>query len=210
MWIIDETKCLTFEETACLRRVAVLMRDHGLVKNKFLLVRLWFVVELGLWTGLRVEEMTNLRFSDLLLSSGKSSLIVRNGKGGKRRSVWISSRFKKICKAFFRYRKQFGFSDGNEDFIICNRWGKSISTRALQKQFKELIKKADLSERYHIHSLRHTYTTFLLKASNNNYRFVQIQLGHSSIKTTQEYAGIVESEGRRAVENLYQKRKELT
>ncbi len=63
--------------------------------------------------------------------------------------------------------------------------------------------KAGLPSHFHIHCLRHTYTTFLLTASNFNYRFVQQQLGHSSIKTTQVYAGIIESEGKNAIENLY-------
>ena len=35
-----------------------------------------------------------------------------------------------------------------------------------------------------------------------NYKFVQEQLGHASITTTQVYAGVVESEGRKAVEKM--------
>jgi len=203
VWSIDETKCLAHREVGRLRRVALLVRDHGLFKKRFALIRSWFVVELGLESGLRVDEMANLKCSDLLIGSEKSSLIVRNGKGSKRRSVWISSVFKRTCKEFLEYRRQFGFEIEPEGFVLCNRWGQRISTRALQKDFKALIKKTNLPERYHIHSLRHTYTTFLLLASNNNYRFAQIQLGHSSIKTTQEYAGVVEREARKALEKMY-------
>jgi integrase/recombinase XerC len=46
----------------------------------------------------------------------------------------------------------------------------------------------------------------LLEASNHNYRFVQSQLGHASIKTTGVYAGVIETAGRKAVEKLYKER----
>ena len=84
-----------------------------------------------------------------------------------------------------------------------NLQDKKISKRALQKFFKQIIQKTGLPIRYHIHSLRHTYATFLLKASGNNYKFAKDQLGHESIKTTQIYAGVIETERKKALENLY-------
>jgi site-specific recombinase XerD len=201
-WTIDESKCLSIDEVKRLRITCENQRQFGIKDMKYSRVRNWFVIELGLNTGLRVAEMASLKHSNLLIEGSRSSIVVI-GKGNKKRAIWINSEFKKTCERFINYKKQFNYSIDDESPLLNNLKGGKISKRALQKSFKDIIKKAGLSLYYYIHCLRHTYTTFLLKASNYNYRFVQQQLGHSSIKTTQVYAGIVDSEGRKAVENLY-------
>jgi site-specific recombinase XerC len=42
--------------------------------------------------------------------------------------------------------------------------------------------------------MRHTHATFLYKASGNNLRLVQKQLGHSKVTTTQIYADAMDAE----------------
>jgi len=160
------------------------------------------MIELGLNTGLRVQEMASLKHFNLFLDEGRSSILFI-GKGNKKRSVWLSSAFKKKCIHYLKFKSRFGFSTDPDSCLLNNLKDEGISKRALQKFFKILVKRAGLPGRYHIHNLRHTYTTFLLKASHYNYRFVQKQLGHASITTTQVYAGVVESEGRKAIEKIY-------
>lgn len=201
-WVIDESKCLNSQEVRKLRKTCRQVRDYGLRQRNFTAIRNWFMIELGLNTGLRVEEMASLRLGNLLIEKNRSSIVV-TGKGNKKRAVWISNSFKKACLEYLDYRKAFGYGIEQEDYLLNNLKGCKITKRALQKFFKILVKRAGLSEHYYIHCLRHTYTTFLLKASNYNYRFAQQQLGHASIKTTQVYAGIIESEGRKAVERIY-------
>lgn len=201
-WIIDESKCLSSEEVRKLRKTADKERNYGLEHRKFSPIRNWFMIELGLNAGLRVEEMASLMHGNLLIDKTRSSILV-TGKGNKKRAPWINSDFKMTCQRYIAYKKDFGYGISTEDYLLNNLKGGKISKRALQKFFKKLIKKADLPEHYYIHCLRHTYTTFLLKSSNYNYRFAQRQLGHSSIRTTQVYAGVIESEGKKAVERLY-------
>jgi site-specific recombinase XerD len=201
-WIIDESKCLSIGEVRKLRNACNKARIHGLQNRKFSQIRSWFMIELGINAGLRVEEMSSLKHGNLLIDKAHSSMVV-TGKGNKKRAVWISSGFKKTCQAFLDYKKRFGYGIDEESYLLNNLSGKKITKRALQKFFKGILKEAGLPEHYYIHCLRHTYTTFLLKASNYNYRFVQQQLGHSSIRTTQTYASVIESEGRKAVEKLY-------
>lgn len=201
-WIIDESKCLNDEEVRKLRKAANKERNYGLEHRKFSPIRNWFMIELGLNAGLRVEEMASLKHGNLLIDKTRSSLLV-TGKGSKKRAPWISSDFKMTCQRYIAYKKDFGYGVSAEDYLLNNLKGGKITKRALQKFFKRLIKKAGLPGHYYIHCLRHTYTTFLLKSSNYNYRFVQRQLGHSSIRTTQVYAGVIESEGKNALEKLY-------
>ena len=178
------------------------MKAKGLQDKKFTAVRNWFMIELGLYAGLRVQEMASLKHSNLLLNEGRSSISFR-GKGNKKRSVWMSSAFKRKCSIYSKFKKEFGFATEPDSYLLNNLKDEGISKRALQKFFKIILKKAGLPKHYHIHCLRHTYATFLLVASNYNYKFVQDQLGHASISTTQIYAGVVELEGRKAVEKIY-------
>jgi len=204
-WIVDESKYLTAREVEKLRNAAEGLLVEGLGRHRYRLLRIWFMTELGLNTGMRVAEMASMDHASLLLEGGRSTALVL-GKGGKIRSIWINSSFKALCRRYSRLKARFGYSVAEDSPLLTNQHGERISRRALQKDFKEILSIAGLSSRYYIHCLRHTYTTHLLKASRYNYRFVQRQLGHASIKTTQIYAGVVESDGRRAVEALYGER----
>ncbi|MFC1509936.1 tyrosine-type recombinase/integrase [Candidatus Omnitrophota bacterium] len=201
-WVMDERKCLNTIEIQKLRKSCAMAKAHGLRCDKFTPVRNWFMIELGLNAGLRVEEMASLKHSNLIIESDRSSIVVI-GKGNKKRAVWINADFKRKCQMYHDYKERLGYSLDDDSFLLNNLKGGKISKRALQKFFKIIMGRAGLPAHFHIHCLRHTYTTFLLTASNFNYRFVQKQLGHSSIKTTQVYAGVLESEGKKAVEKLY-------
>lgn len=201
-WIIDESKFLGIDEIRQLRNYCNKSKFTGLKNKKFVPVRNWYMIELGLNAGLRVEEMTSLQHRNLILNGSKSSIVVI-GKGNKKRSIKINSEFKQTSLTYLKYKSQFGYDTSEESYLLNNLKGARITKRALQKFFKKILEKTGLSAHYYIHCLRHTYTTHLLKASNHNYRFTQAQLGHSSITTTQVYAGIIDSEGKKAVENLY-------
>ena len=201
-WIIDESKCLGHNEVTLLRTAAVERLTFGKKSHKLNFIRDWFMVELGLNTGLRVAEMASLRHQDVYIDGDRSSVTVV-GKGGKKRAIWISSNFKQICIAYTEFKQRLGLSTDRDSFLLNPAQGGGISKRSLQKAFKNLLSKAKLPSHYSIHCLRHTYSTFLLRASANNYRFTQQQLGHSSIRTTQVYASVVESDARRALEKLY-------
>ena len=201
-WIIDQSKCMSMPEVEILRKTSQHAKSEGLKDKRFRYIRTWLFIQLGLHAGLRVGEMASLKHGDLLIDESRSSIIVL-GKGNKRRAVWIGSDLKKAVKTYLTYKQRFGFENGSKSFLLNNPSGNNISRRALQKAFKALLLKAGLPNYYYVHCLRHTYATFLLKASNYNYRFVQLQLGHSSIKTTQVYASVLESDVREAIEKLY-------
>ncbi len=203
IWNIDESKCLSKSEVERLKKYSLEMKAAGLRKRKFSAIRNWFMIELGLNAGLRVQEMASLKHSNLLLEEGRSSISFF-GKGDKKRSVWIGSDFKRKCVDYLKIKEKFGYANLPDSALLNNLKDKEISKRALQKFFKLIIERVGLSKQYYIHCLRHTYATFLLKASGYNFEFVRVQLGHASITTTQVYAGVIESEGRKAVENIYE------
>lgn len=92
-WSIDESKCLNINEVKRLREYSNKLKTEGLEKRRFAKIRNWFMIELGLETGLRVSEMASLKHSNLLIDELRSSIVVI-GKGNKKRSVRINSDFK--------------------------------------------------------------------------------------------------------------------
>lgn len=198
--VIDESKCLTLQQVKKLRQRC---KELALGANKFFHIRDWFMIELGLFCGLRVSEMANLKMADLNIHDKQSSLVIRHGKGDKSRVVYFSPEFKKSCLFFLQQKKENGQPIGKEDWLLSNDSGDQLTTRALQKAFKRCLRQAGLENRYGIHSLRHTFGTFLYKASKYNLRLVQQQLGHSNIRTTQIYASLFDEDVREAAKKLY-------
>ncbi|MCK5214481.1 MAG: site-specific integrase [Candidatus Omnitrophica bacterium] len=202
-WIVGEDKILDIVESDLLRHSCRKPKERGINEKKFYLVRDWFMIELGLFTGLRVDEMRQLKIGDILIKGKQSSIIVQKGKGDKKRCVWINDGFKQTCLEFLQIRKKFRLDNEPESFILSSTAESPISKRTLQKSFKRCIRRVKLSEKYSIHCLRHTYGTFLLKASRN-IKLVKEQLGHSSIKTTEIYISLIADETKEALEKLYE------
>ena len=200
-WSVDETKYLDFERVKKLRKVCQQAKDKALRENKIVPVRDWFMVELGLFTGLRVEEMVNLKASDLHLKEEHSSLTVKKGKGDKPRTVYLPETFKNECLFYLDWKEK---TTTRSEYLFTNSGGRQLTKRALQKAFKRCMRLASLETRYSIHCLRHTYGSFLYKSSGYNLRLVQEQLGHSSIRTTQVYASLMNEEVKKAVDKIYQ------
>ncbi len=193
-WVLNEQKYLRLSDVKRLKRAC----------RKSVIPRDYFMIEIGLNTGLRVGEMRELKCGDVHIQPGQSSINVSNGKGNKPRIVRINGEFRNRCKRFLLWKKKQGQGIDANFYLLTTNKGTQLSKRALQKAFKKCIKKAGLPGHYSIHSLRHTYGTYLLKASRYNLRLVQEQLGHSSVRITEVYTSLIDPDVRKAVENLYQ------
>ena len=183
-WGLDEDKFYSLEETRTLIETAKKLR----LSKRFEAIRNWFLIEFDLNTGLRVEELADLKHGDLYVSLGKSHVEVRAGKGNKRRIVMISERLRHSCEYYCNQKQTRGLSVEKNSHVFTKRNGQSLTTRALQKSFTQCARLAGLCET-NIHRLRHTYATYLAE-TKVPLRFVQKQLGHSSIKTTEQYMGV--------------------
>ncbi|MHC4308018.1 MAG: tyrosine-type recombinase/integrase, partial [Planctomycetota bacterium] len=77
--------------------------------------------------------------------------------------------------------------------LFTGQKSKHISPQALEHIFKQSLKFAGLpydKNGYSIHSARHSYAT-LLYHTTQNLRYVQKQLGHSSLVMTGLYADVL-------------------
>ena len=204
-WVLDPGKYLAKEDAikllACARRNA----ERAGSRELKVAVRDYFIVHLGLATGLRVMEIAALNCGDIFLREGVPSVLVRSGKGKKRRLVFFGEEFRKHCERYLGWKQHVGEAVGPEEPLLrSSATGAHMSTRAIQKAFKRCARKAALASHYSIHCLRHTYACFLYKASGWNLRLVQKQLGHSRISTTEVYADVMAPDIRKALDRLYQ------
>ena len=149
-------------------------------------------------------EIAELKCGDVFLNDRICSILVRKGKGNKKRVVYFTGPFRKHCRQYLKWKQIIGESiDQEEPLILSSNTGGHMTTRAIQKVFKRCAEKACLNSSYAIHCLRHTYACFLLKASDWNLRLVQKQLGHSKISTTQVYADVMMPDVKKALDRLY-------
>ena len=203
-WVLEPGRFLSEDEARTLLRTARRRDVLAATRCHKVPVRDYFIVDLALSTGLRVMEIAQLKCGDVFIRDGISSLLVRNGKGGRRRLVHFGESFKQHFKEFMLWKKALGESVGPYDPVLRSSVsGGQMTGRAIQKAFKITAAKAGLSPHYSIHCLRHTYACQLYKVSGYNLRLVQKQLGHASIRTTEVYADVMEPDIQDALKKLY-------
>ena len=202
-WILEPDKFLAKDEASRLLNVVRHRAEMGQTKGKRVVIRDYFIIHLALTTGLRVMEIAALKCSDIFLDDKMCSILVRKGKGNKKRQVLFSGAFRKHCREYYKWKLRIGESiSQKEPLLVSSNTGGHMTTRAIQKAFKRSAEKAFLRSDYSIHCLRHTYACLLLKASKWNLRLVQKQLGHSKITTTQVYADVMMPDIKKACNGL--------
>lgn len=193
-YIIDREKILDLDQRTKLLKTCRDKAELDLLHGRETWVRRYMLVDLVLFTGLRVSELASLLIGDINLKAKDPYLIVRNGKRGKKRDVYLDKVLVNHLKLYITWKKKTMSEDvNNENPLFTGRDGKRCAVITLMKSFKRAIEESNLPLHYSIHSARHTYATFLLH-STNNLRYVQKQLGHSKISMTALYADVLPSE----------------
>ncbi|MBC7099398.1 phage integrase family protein [Candidatus Bipolaricaulota bacterium] len=195
---------MTPEEVRRLKGVLRRAAQEALKTGKKGPVRDWAIIHVALDAGLRVSEIVSLRVGDLILDPGHSAIIVRQGKGGKKRGVDIGSPLRDHLLQYLEWKRAVGEPTSPEALLFLSPRGGPLTRQAVYHAFKRYARLAGLPGRFTIHSCRHTYASMLYKASRYNLRLVQKQLGHSSIRTTQVYADVLSQDALEAVEGLPQ------
>jgi len=138
-------------------------------------------------TGIRRGECARLDVADVDLYSG--TLLVRNGKGRKDRLVPIPERSARALDLYLRETRPLLLSRVAEPALFLTAWrGRRLSIGALVQMLQRHARAAKL-ERVHLHALRHTCATHLLRGGAD-IRHVQQILGHAHIHTTSRYAHV--------------------
>lgn len=136
------------------------------------------MLELAYGSGLRVSEIASLRVRDI--DSGQNCIWVRGGKGGKDRSTLLSEQLLEELRHYW-------YSFRPREWLFPRRGGRApVDPSTIQKMWRQAKRRAGVTKRCGIHSLRHAFATHLLEAGTDVVT-VQRLLGHGSIRTTMRY-----------------------
>ncbi len=148
-------------------------------------------------TGLRANELCNLKLRDLPVTHDKKMIFVRAGKGKVVRVVEISERFCKKLEGFIGlYRKKAKPAD----YLFISERDTPLQYVSVYSKIVRIGKRAGIAN-LHPHALRHTYLTRLYNVGHD-LRFVQDQAGHKSPITTAIYAQTDQESRRKQVNAL--------
>ena len=193
-YVITPEDFMSRKERQQLMKICKEHAELDLIKGRQIWPIRYMLVDLALYSGLRVSEMAALKVGDLVFNESDPFIIVRHGKGNKKRTVYIDQKLAKHLKEFINYKgRALNQSTDIESPLFAGRNGKHSPPITLMKSFKQAIEAASLPKRYSIHKARHTYATYLLH-DTNNLRYVMQQLGHSDISMTTLYANILPEE----------------
>ena len=137
------------------------------------------IIEIFYSTGLRREELINIKIQDIFLKEGLIKIL---GKRSKERMIPILPSLSKNLKNFIS-------NNNNSKYLFETKKLKKISVstvyRLINKYFRLVSSKVKVSP----HVLRHTFATHMLNNGADINTIKEI-LGHSSLSSTQIYTKI--------------------
>lgn len=138
------------------------------------------IVELLFSSGLRVSELVGIDLGNLNYET-KEILVL--GKGSKYRIVPVGQKALDKISDYIKVRDEF---QPSENALFLNKYGKRLTTRAVEQNLDKLSVKAGVQTHLNPHKLRHSFATELLQGGAD-LRSVQEMLGHASLAATQIY-----------------------
>jgi integrase len=151
------------------------------------------MVDMLLYTGMRVGELINLEWEDIDLGQGQINIRPKLGwspKAGKERSIPLSGRVRDLLSNM----------DRKHAHIFHSKTGNMVNRNHLREAFVRACRRANI-ENTTLHTLRHTFASQLVMKGIDLYTVSQL-LGHSDLKSTQIYSHLSQDHLKSAVERL--------
>jgi integrase/recombinase XerC len=152
------------------------------------------MVALMVYAGLREAELVALDGGDLVITPRGGKVIVRLGKGQKRREVPLGAEARRAVSAWLAVER----AESGEPVFSGKSSGR-LTTRQVQRVVAEIGRQAGVELTPHM--LRHTFAKRTLK-SGADLTVVQKLMGHSRLDTTSRYVKPGWDDLAGAVENL--------
>jgi len=158
-----------------------------LIKTKEVYPDFYPLAFTAIYTGMRQGELLGLTWNDInwktnkiIVSKSYTHGHLGNTKTGKTRRIDMSPKLGKVLKEW-----KLACPVGSHNLVFPNNNGEYQDANNLTKRrYKPSLERAGLHQR-RFHDLRHTYATLSL-LNNIPMKYVQLQLGHSSIKMTMD------------------------
>lgn len=162
--------------------IAINVDEYAAIIKATLKQKHKIAIMLGFESGLRISEIINLQPNDIDMQA--RIIHIKQGKGGKDRTVPLAKSFKDKHLAYFPLK---------------------FKVRALQYAFMGACKRSGVLDKkptVHFHSLRHGFATRLIEQGMNLHH-IQILLGHSNISTTNVYLNANPKDAIKGYEDLF-------
>jgi integrase len=168
--------------------------EFGLLLRTITDQRFRLLVLFAALTGMRRGEIVNIRWVDIDMSA--RLIFIQNSenftvKAMRSRTIPMNPDAFNLLRDVPR----------ESEYVFVDAERKPYRAGTVTKKFKRFVKTCGLSEKIHLHSLRHSYASWLVQ-SEIPLAEVQKLLGHSSVVTTQIYAHLEHEHLRNAVEKI--------
>lgn len=152
-----------------------------------------------LYTGMRREEITSVRLSDVNLAEGR---ILIHGKGSKQRIAYINEELNSILSEYVStYRIEIAGSVGS-DYLFPSRKSNRMSMRSVNDVVNKAYEQVGIKKKgMGAHILRKRFATSVFEKTGNVATLSKM-LGHTSPTVTMRYVVIGEGEMRDAINGL--------
>ena len=141
------------------------------------------IVDMLYSTGVRRDELINIKLNDVLLDE---NLVKVLGKRNKERLVPLVLNLKSRINDYLKFRNEIKSSSSN--FFITTK-GKKIGPSLVYRVVKNYFSKVSTKVKTSTHVLRHSFATHMLNNGADINSIKEI-MGHSSLASTQIYTKI--------------------
>ncbi len=140
------------------------------------------IIELLYATGIRRNELVNIKTQDISLSDNTLKVL---GKRNKERIIPLIHTLKNTIQAYLSYRNEIKTTaSGNFFFLLKN--GNKIYDTLVYRIINAYFSKVSVKVKKSPHILRHTFATHML-SKGADLNAVKELLGHASLASTQVY-----------------------
>jgi integrase/recombinase XerD len=148
-------------------------------------LRNFAMLMLFLDTGIRLDELVNLKLSKIDFAVGEMAVF---GKGRKERKVPVGTQAKKALMDYVTLQRPDPVNPQDEDQVFLNADGYPMTREAVEKVFQR-VKKAAGVAKFHPHACRHTFSVRYLMNGGDAFSLQKI-LGHTTLEMTRRYVNL--------------------
>lgn len=151
------------------------------------------------YTGLRLGELINMKWNWIDFFQNHITIKCSDDfitKSKKERIVPMNEKVKSIL-----IKRLNLSSHQSNDNIFYRIVGRKLHQETISKQFKESVRKSNLNDKIHFHSLRHSFASVLVQKGVSLFIIKEL-LGHEDLATTQIYSHLQQQNLKDAVNLL--------
>lgn len=141
------------------------------------------IIGMYLSTGIRVQELINLKYEDYILNPNEMFILT---KGDKYRRIILNNDVQELINDYLKERKT------GIDNLFVNNQGHPMRAQDISNMLKRLAKKIGFEGDISNHTLRSTFITDL--TMRYGIYVAQQIVGHSNVETTKRYVRGMEEE----------------